>query len=141
MRAEAPAADATAPARRVDVTPDSAREGRAFSRNGPRRSLALRRRLARCDRRASDPDEPADRRLAERRAAVPAFRNSPRSAAAATRAIHQGRRRARRRRSRATRGDGVTFSLLRRLAAVALGTGLLVATVVGSGLQVVRLEI
>jgi hypothetical protein len=42
-------------------------------------------------------------------------------------------------RAHAARGDSVTFSLTRRLAAECLGTGLLVATVVGSGIMGERL--
>ncbi len=54
-------------------------KGHAVSRSRPWRSVALRRRAARRDRRASDPDEPAARRDAERRAPVPPFRNGSRS--------------------------------------------------------------
>ncbi len=85
MPADAAAADAIARSRGPDRAPDSARKGHALSRSRPRRSVALRRRAARRDRRASDPDEPADRRDAEGRAPVPPLRNGSRSAAAAAR--------------------------------------------------------
>ena len=60
-------------------------KGHALSRSRSRRSVALRRRAARRDRCASDPDEPAAGRDAEGRAPVPPVRKGSRSAAAATR--------------------------------------------------------
>ena len=89
--------------------------------------------------RAPDPDEPAARRDAEGRAPLSPLRSGSRFAAAATRTIHQGRRRAGDRRRRPARGERVTFSLAKRLAAECLGTGLLVTTVVGSGIMGERL--
>jgi arsenate reductase (glutaredoxin) len=76
-------------------------------------------------------------RDAEGRAPLSPVRSGSRFAAPATRTVHQGRRRARDRRRRPTR---VTFSLAKRLAAECLGTGLLVTTVVGSGIMGERLS-
>ena len=63
------------------------------------------------------------------------------SPAAAAGRVRQGRRRARGRRARAAGGQRVTdtFAPAKRLAAEALGTGLLVATVVGSGIMADKL--
>ena len=65
-------------------------KGHALSRPRSWRSVALRRCAARRHRRASDPDEPAPRRDAERRAPLSSLRGGSRLAAAATRTIHQG---------------------------------------------------
>ena len=78
-------ADPIARSRRPDRAPDLARERHAVSRTRAWRSVALRRCVARRDRRASDPDEPAARRDAERRAPVSSLGNGPRPVAAATR--------------------------------------------------------
>ena len=67
--------------------------------------------------------------------ALQAIRGGDRPSSAATRSLHQGGWRARDRRARPPSGNGMNFSLSRRLAAEALGTGTLVATVVGSGIM------
>jgi glycerol uptake facilitator-like aquaporin len=85
---------------------------------------------------APDPDQPAHRRHRKPRAPVPFVRGrAGHPARTAAWPLYHGRRR-----SRSDAGQAVTTDLPRRLTAEVVGTALLVATVIGSGIMADRLS-